>query len=130
MPINVLLADDSEVVRRGIRKMLEECPDIEVVGEADDLAGTVQMVKDLKPQVILIDLHMKGDERIKPENLKSQVDRRSRIVAISFWTDEETRALAESFGAVAFLDKVRLGDDLVPTIRHLASASANPTASL
>jgi DNA-binding NarL/FixJ family response regulator len=130
MPINVLLADDSEVVRRGIRKILEECPDIEVVGEADDLAGTVQMVKDLKPQVILMDLHMKGDERIKPENLKSQVDRRSRIVAISFWTDEETRALAESFGAVAFLDKVRLGDDLVPTIRHLASASANPTASL
>ena len=50
MPSKVLLADDSDVVRRAIRSLLEAQPEVEVVGEAADFAQTIQMANELKPQ--------------------------------------------------------------------------------
>lgn len=58
MPIKVLLADDSELIRSAIRKILEEEACIKIVGEAALFAKTVQMIGDLKPDVLLSDLHM------------------------------------------------------------------------
>jgi chemotaxis response regulator CheB len=58
MPIKVLLADDRDVIWRAIRELLEEDPHIELVGEAKDFNQMVEMTKDLKPEIILLDLHM------------------------------------------------------------------------
>ena len=55
MPIKVLLADDSEIVRRGIRALLRSQPEIELVGEAADFCQTIRMMNELKPQVIVLD---------------------------------------------------------------------------
>jgi hypothetical protein len=48
----------------------------------------------------------------------------SRVIAISIWTDEETKALADSYGAVALLDKTKLASDLIPAIRRVVSKLA------
>jgi DNA-binding NarL/FixJ family response regulator len=125
MPIKVLLADDSDVVRRAIRQLLEEDPDIELVGEAEDFAQMVEMTKDLKPQIILLDLQMKDEVKATPVDIKSRLNDGARIVAMSFSNDEEARVLAESFGAVAVLDKTELVDELIPTIERYSSPSAN-----
>jgi len=58
--IRVLIADDHPVTRKGIRDILEDTPDIEVVGEAKDGTEAKQMVTDLRPDVLLLDLVMPG----------------------------------------------------------------------
>jgi DNA-binding NarL/FixJ family response regulator len=120
MPIKVLLADDREVIRRAIRDLLEEDPHIELVGEAKDFT---QMV--VKPEIILLDLHMKDEVKLTLVDVKSRLNDGAQIVAMSFSNDEEARVLAESFGAVAVLDKTELADELIPTTGKFSSPSAN-----
>jgi DNA-binding NarL/FixJ family response regulator len=120
MPITVLLADDNEVVRRGIRGLLNQyAEEIELVGEADSFAHTMDMAQQLRPQVIVMDVHMKD---LEPAGIKHRLESYgSCIVAISVWTDEETKELAERFGAVRLLDKMKLSTDLIPAIRECTS---------
>jgi response regulator of citrate/malate metabolism len=124
--IKVLLADDNDVIRGVIRRFLEEQPEITLVGEARGFAQTVYMTNELKPQIILLDLHMKDEAGPELALIKSQLNRcESKIVAISIANDQEAKALAESFGAVTLLDKANLVDDLIPTIMRCVLASIN-----
>src|SRR6266849_350454 len=94
MPVTVLLADDSDLVRRAIRKLLADHSEISVVGEATDFAQTIRMVQQLQPQVVILDLHMSDGKRITPAQFRAQVNLgKSRLLAISVWGDEETRSL-------------------------------------
>jgi DNA-binding NarL/FixJ family response regulator len=117
--IKVLLADDTQIMRQAIRRLLDAQPGIELVGEAADFAQTIQMANDLKPQVIVMDLHMPNDSNLTPLEVQSRLHHSSRLLAISIWNDEETKALAKRFGAAALLDKTDLGKKLVPAIRQL-----------
>jgi two-component system response regulator DesR len=124
MKISVLLADDSEVVRRVIADILKIDPEIELVAECVSFAQTMEIAARLRPQVIILDVHM-GDERaVTPAQLKSGFVG-SRLLAISIWKDEETRVLAESIGAVALLDKTKLVYELIPAIRKEATNFSN-----
>jgi DNA-binding NarL/FixJ family response regulator len=117
MPIKVLLADDTDFVRRAIRRLLEARSEIEVVGEAANFAETVQMSNDLKPEVIVMDLHMPDGLKITPLEVKSLLNcGTTRLLAISVWQDDDADALAESFGALTLLDKSDLGNKLIPAI--------------
>jgi DNA-binding NarL/FixJ family response regulator len=127
--IKVLLADDNEVVRGAIRRLLGQEAGIELVGGATTFGQTIQMANDLKPQVVVLDLHMKDEEALTPEDVKRGLDcREIRIVAISFWNDEETKALAESSGAFALVDKMMLASELIPIIGESVLQNANKSA--
>jgi len=58
MSIRVLLSDDHQIVREGIRALLDKEPDIEVVGEAEDGRSTVELARKLKPQIVVMDITM------------------------------------------------------------------------
>jgi chemotaxis response regulator CheB len=126
MPIKVLLADDSHVMRSAIRRILEEERRIEVVGEAETFAKTVQMIGDLKPEVLLLDLHMAEKRDFQPELVKSQLGCVCTL-AVSFSNDDEARQLAESYGAVALLDKMQLFTEMIPAIMRCKSERSAPT---
>ena len=118
MPITVLLSDDKEVMRSSIRLLLVSDPGIRIVGEAANFQQTIQRAVDLKPQIVVMDLHMPDDSSVSPQEIKSLFSTLgSRLIAISFWNDEGTQALAESLGAVTLLDKMRLTTDLIPAIK-------------
>jgi two-component system, NarL family, response regulator DevR len=120
--IRVLLADDNDVVRRTIRQLLGDEPEIELVGEASTFGQTIQLANELKPQVILLDLHMRGEAALAPGDVKARLDcRETKIVAISVWNDEETQALAEGCGAFALVDKMVIAAELIPVIKRAAS---------
>jgi chemotaxis response regulator CheB len=97
VPIKVLLADDSHVMRSAIRRILEEERRIEVVGEAETFAKTVQMIGDLKPEVLLLDLHMAEKRDFRPELVKSQLGCVCTL-AVSFSNDDEADSLARVTG--------------------------------
>jgi two-component system response regulator DevR len=124
MKVSVLLADDSDLVRRAIRRLLASHPDIVLAGEASDFAQTIRMIHELQPQVVVSDLHMSNSQRITPTQFRSQLElEKSRLLAISVWSDDETRSLAASYGAAKCLDKVNLATDLIPAILQLASGA-------
>lgn len=124
MCIKVLLADDTSVMRRAIRALLSHEPEIELVGEAQNFAETVSMTRKFKPQVVILDLHMPNSSRLTPMNVSEGLRAyAARVLAISVWNDEDTRALAQSYGATNLLDKMRLGQELIPAVMKLASGS-------
>jgi DNA-binding NarL/FixJ family response regulator len=129
LSITVLLADDSEIVRKGIRQLLATQSEIEIVAEAADFAQTIQLANDLKPRLIVMDLHMPEELRATSKNIKSHLNCGSEILAISLSNDEDTMALARSIGATVLLDKISLADTLIPTIVRLGQRRRSVVAS-
>jgi DNA-binding NarL/FixJ family response regulator len=117
----VLIADDSEIMRKVIRKTLEEERKIGIVGEAETFAQTVQMIRDLKPDVLLLDLHLPEKREITPELVKSHLQS-VRTLAVSLSNDEEAKLLAESYGAVSLLDKMNLYHEMIPAIMQCSDS--------
>jgi two-component system response regulator DevR len=120
MPVTVLLADDHEVIRKAIRSLLTRDPEIEIVGEAISLTDTIRLTAELTPQVVVMDLHMGDENLVDPLEVQSRLAG-TRVVAVSVWNDEETRILAERYGAAVLLDKVSLAKELIPAIRAVAN---------
>jgi two-component system nitrate/nitrite response regulator NarL len=122
MPITVLLAGDKELERQAIRRILETHAEIELVGEATNFPQATQMSNDLKPQVIIADLHMPDEARVSPIEVRSLLNTgATRLLVISIWEDEEANVLADKFGAYTLLDKSDLGITLVPAILEKAA---------
>ena len=125
MSIRVLVADDNHLMRSAIRRILEDEPRIVVVGEAATFAKTIQMIGDLKPEVLLLDLHMAEKRAFTPELIKSQLGCVCTL-AVSFSNDDEARQLAESYGAVALLDEMKLFSEMIPAILRCQSQLSMP----
>ncbi len=123
MCITVLLADNREVIRQAIRKLLGDRPEIHLVGEAASFAQTVRLTRDLQPNVVLMDLHIANIRN--GDQMSDLLLGKSRLLAMSLANDEEATALAESIGAVRLLDKMNLYDELIPAIIELGSSNAS-----
>ena len=119
MAIKVLLADGNDVMRPVIAKVLREEPAVELVGEATNLAETLQMTAALKPDVLLLELHFDDEREYPAEVVKAQVLLNAKcVLAISLWNDTEAKSLAESLGAAVLLDKAKLYSELIPAIKQ------------
>jgi DNA-binding NarL/FixJ family response regulator len=117
MPISVLLADDSPLVRKAIVSILKVDPEIHVFAEASNFRQTIQLTRTFFPKVIILDVYMEcGNDPTLSEIKLSLAD--SKIIAMSFSTDEETKAIAQSYGAAEWLDKTKLADELIPAIKR------------
>jgi DNA-binding NarL/FixJ family response regulator len=122
MPITVLLAGDKDVERQAVRRILQAHPEIEVVGEATNFPQATQMSNDLKPQVIISNLHMPDEALVSPVEVRTLLNSgASRLVVISIWEDEDANVLANKFGAYTLLDKRDLRNTLVPAILEKAA---------
>ena len=130
LPIKVLLADDSEIMREAIKKLLEDEPRIHIVGEASSFPAAMQLVADFKPKILLLDLHLPQKRDLLPALVKSQLNCIEYTLAISFANDEEAKSLAASYGAVALLDKMSLYSELLPAIMQLVQPSARPSLNI
>jgi DNA-binding NarL/FixJ family response regulator len=116
-PIRVLLADDSEMLRKAIRSLLSQDASIVLVGEATNYPELLKQLKETKPDVALIDIHMPG---LREAASFSDELRQTCVLAISFWVDEETAKVAQNFGALRLLDKGQLVSTLIPAIHECA----------
>ena len=120
MAISVLLADDSEELRRAIRRLLEPHSEISLVGVAIDFSEAVLFAALLRPDVVVLDLRMKDSQRLDAVGATPQIiSTGSTIIAISFSVDEDAKALAKQIGAAKLLDKMSLYTELVPAILGL-----------
>ena len=119
--ISVLLADDSELMRKVIAHLLKDNPEIQVVAVAESFSQTIHLANKLHPQIVVMDLYMGDENVVSPSQVKAWLGS-SQLLAISIWNDDETKALANCFGAVAFLNKKDLDTQLIPAIKKYARA--------
>ncbi|WP_283133182.1 response regulator [Rhizohabitans arisaemae] len=126
--IRVLLADDEALVRTGFRLLLGSQPDMTVVGEAADGAEAVRLGGRLRPDVVLMDLHMPGVDGVQAtERIAAELPE-VRVLALStFDLDEHVVAMLRA-GAAGFLPKDVSPEELVEAVRvvHRGEAAVAP----
>jgi DNA-binding NarL/FixJ family response regulator len=113
----VLLADDSADVRRAVTALLSREPTVIVIGEVSSYPELMEKLREFKPDVVVMDIHMPGEDRVEPSVLKRQLNG-SCVLAMSVWNDEATHSLAQSFGASQLLDKGNLATTLMAAIEE------------
>jgi chemotaxis response regulator CheB len=119
MPIRVFVADDNAIIRTAIIRMLKSDTELEVTGEAATFAAAIEVVNVLKPDIVILDLHMPDERNYSPESVKLQIlESVGCILAVSVWNDNEAKALADRFGAKALMDIAQLFLELIPAIKR------------
>ncbi|MET8904055.1 MULTISPECIES: response regulator transcription factor [unclassified Streptomyces] len=103
--IKVLLVDDHQVVRRGLRTFLEVQDDIVVVGEAADGAEGVDRAQELKPDVILMDVKMPGMDGVDALRRLRELDNHARVLVVTSFTEQRTVVPALRAGAAGYVYK-------------------------
>ncbi|MEE1801861.1 response regulator [Streptomyces sp. NPDC101062] len=103
--MRVLLVDDHQVVRRGLRTFLEIQPDIEVVGEASDGAEGVARTEELRPDVVLMDIKMPGSDGIEALRRLRDLGNPARVLIVTSFTEQRTVVPALRAGASGYVYK-------------------------
>jgi DNA-binding NarL/FixJ family response regulator len=123
-PVRVLLVDDQELMRQGLRMVLEEQPDLLVVGEAGDGDDAVRAAADLDPDVIVMDIRMPGSDGIEATRRITAANPRSRVLILTTFDLDEYAFSALRFGASGFLLKDVPPAELAQAIRNIADGDA------
>jgi DNA-binding NarL/FixJ family response regulator len=123
--IRVLLVDDQQAVRRGLRFRLHLEPDIQVVGEAGSGQEALLLAQTLSPSVVLMDVEMPGMDGIATTSALRSLSGNSAVVMLSIHDDVVTRAQAQAAGAMAFVAKGGTTDQLIATIRQVAGQAGS-----
>jgi DNA-binding NarL/FixJ family response regulator len=118
--ISILLVDDHPVVRQGYRRVLENQSDFRVVSEADNAAGAYAAFKTHAPDVVVMDISMKGASGLEAiRNIRSRDDR-ARILVFSMHSEAALVKAAFNAGASGFVTKSREPAALIQAIRSVA----------
>ena len=118
--IRVLLADDHDVVRRGLSALLEGADDISVVGAAADGAEAVLLSTELEPDVVLMDLSMPGVDGVEATRRLTAERPDAQVVILTSFSDRERILDALDAGAVGYLLKDAEPDELLRGVRAAA----------
>lgn len=139
-PIRVFILDDHELMRRGLRGVLEAADDIEVVAESSSAAEATRRIPALRPDVALLDVRLPDGTGIEVCRAVRAVDPGIRALMITSFDDDDARAAALLAGAAGFVLKQIRGTELLDAVRRVgagedltsprASAQAGATAGV
>jgi len=118
-PIRVGIVDDHRMVREGLRTMLREQPRVEIVGEAEDQAGALRMIDEATPEVILLDIRLKGTSGLDTCRVILQRFPDVKIIFLTVYEDEQYIFEALRAGASGYILKKVSDDDLVKVIEQV-----------
>lgn len=118
-PLRVFLLDDHEVVRRGVRILLEEEPDLEVVGESSSAKEAVRRIPALRPDVAVLDGRLPDGSGIEVCRQVRSLDPSIRALILTSFDDDESLFSAIMAGAQGYVLKQTGGEDLVDAVRRV-----------
>ncbi|RNL61050.1 DNA-binding response regulator [Nocardioides marmoriginsengisoli] len=123
-PLRVFLLDDHDIVRRGVRALLESDGDVEVVGESSTIAGAAHAIPALRPDVAVLDARLPDGSGI---DLCAQLRTTApsvRALILTSYDDEEAIVSAIRAGAAGYVLKEVEGDSLLSAVRTIASGQS------
>lgn len=126
--IRILIVDDHQVVREGLRHMLELEADMEVVGEAGDAEETFTRVEALSPEIILMDIKMPGVDGIELTRRLKEKQPDCNIIMLTLYDEYLTEAIEA--GAIGYLLKDVKREELVKAIRSVHQGRSSLNLSL
>lgn len=123
-PIRILIADDHEIFRRGLRSLLESHAEWEVCGEATDGQDAVEQVQELNPDVVVLDITMPRLNGLEAAQLIRNAAPRSKMVILSQHEPSLMRQAALSAGASAYVTKSEVSRELMVAIEGMISSGS------
>lgn len=126
--IRTLLADDHIVMRQGLSRLLRTEPDIEVVGEASDGESALSLVRELMPDVVLMDINMPGMGGIEAARTIHEEYPDIRILGLSMFQESERAEAMRKAGAVGYIVKSGPSEAVIAAIRACAGFGRSPGA--
>ena len=118
--IKVLIVDDHPLVRMGIRRLLEDLPDMQVIAEADSGEAALSLVKTKKPDVVLLDIKMPGIDGWEVTRRLKKSNPHIKIIAITAMTTDPLPMRILQLGAMAYLTKGSSIEEMATAIRKVA----------
>ena len=115
-PTRILLVDDHAIVREGYRRLLEEQPDIQVVGEASDASQACQSVRALDPDVVVMDIALPGTSGIEATRRMLREQPQLHILMFSMYDDAIYASRSLEAGAQGYISKASAPEVLVQAI--------------
>jgi two-component system, NarL family, response regulator NreC len=124
--MRILIADDNERVRRGVRGILSSEANYRVCGEAVDGADALRKARELSPDLILLDVSMPGPDGLETARLLRREMPKVKVIIMSQHDPVQLLPRAIEAGADGCVDKSRLDADLLATIQSIESTSNAP----
>ncbi|MEV6125947.1 response regulator transcription factor [Streptomyces violaceusniger] len=124
MTVRVVLADDQPLVRSGLRVIMADYPDLEVIGEAATGTEAVGLVSDLSPDVVVMDIRMPGMDGIEATRLITAGPATTRVLVLTTFDEDDHVYGALRAGASGFVVKDMALDDILAAIRVVAAGDA------
>ncbi|MBI3756976.1 MAG: response regulator transcription factor [Deltaproteobacteria bacterium] len=119
--ITVLLVDDHTLIRDGLRRLLQDNPDIQVVGEASDGQEALRLLRQLQPDVAVMDLSMPGLDGMEATKRALSEGLTTRMLILTMHANEEYAIRVLQAGARGFIGKGAPSEEVVAAIRKVAS---------
>jgi two-component system invasion response regulator UvrY len=119
--IRIVVADDHELIREGVKKIIRSCADLRIAGEAADLARTIALVEQHAPDVVVLDISLPDYDGL--DGL-AELRRRfpgQRVVMLSMYDEERYAVSALKAGAAGYITKAMAAEELVKAIRQVVS---------
>jgi len=116
MPIRILIADDHGVLRAGLRALLDAEPGLQVVGEAVDGEEALRLAKDMRPDVVLLDISMPGSGGIEVTRQLRALLPEARVLILTIHEDETLLREALRVGAAGYITKRAIEPELIHAI--------------
>jgi DNA-binding NarL/FixJ family response regulator len=124
MTVRVVLADDQPLVRAGLRVLIADTPGLEVAGEAGTGAQAVQLVRDVHPDVVVMDIRMPGMDGIEPTAMITADSAATRVLVLTTFDDDDSVYASLRAGASGFPVKDMALEDILTAIRVVAAGDA------
>jgi DNA-binding NarL/FixJ family response regulator len=121
MSYTILIADDHDIIREGIKNILRHQDGYEIVGEAVDGEEVLTKVKELKPDVLLLDITMPKKSGLEILDELKNISRNTRIIIISVHKADAYVLRAIKSGVRGYLNKENAADDLLPALRKVTA---------
>lgn len=117
----ILLADDHTMFREGVKQLLTNTTEFEVVDEANDAAQVIQKVQDTKCDVVILDISMPGRDGIDVLKQIRQIKPQLHVLVLSMYPEDQYAFRAIKAGASGYLTKNRASSELIEAIRKVAA---------